>query len=252
MYGLLTVTITDEEKALIGRMAELLKVVDEWMANSIPEPQSGSSLAGDDARTDPYRLSHSVMHSLAIAIDHLHSLRMALISAPSDINIHTYAPFTQMRAALENASSGLWILAPASRRERILRRLLIESDSIANAESLLADTSVRTDSGITARKQRILDVADRNQILHTELAKKYRPSYTDIVKEAGIRTELHDKEMNYIYLMWRLCSAVATATDGSSASSILTSWGRAVLASHPSGSPRRRRYSWLASRPQWP
>jgi hypothetical protein len=117
--------------------------------------------------------------------------------------------FTGTRAAIENASNALWLLTPASRKERILRRLLKEAASISMAKSALAETGVRRDGGIQRRKQRILDVADRVGTEHDRLARKFRPTHTDIVKEVGIFTELHDDATNFVHLMWRLCSAVA-------------------------------------------
>jgi hypothetical protein len=60
----------------------------------------GSSLCGDDKKADPFRLSHVAWHSLSNAVDHLGCLRALLGDAKV---IHMYAPFTLVRAALENA-----------------------------------------------------------------------------------------------------------------------------------------------------
>lgn len=87
----------------------------------LQQVQMRSSLGGDDKRTNPYPLSQSVTRNLLVAIDHLHSLRAAMLLADS---LHTYAPFTLIRASLEGSINALWLLKPEQRRERITRHIL--------------------------------------------------------------------------------------------------------------------------------
>src|SRR5687768_13137565 len=55
--------------------------------------QPRSPLAGDDAKTDPYQVSHSAWHALTVASDHMQCLRSSLVSELSEdrasILIHT-------------------------------------------------------------------------------------------------------------------------------------------------------------------
>lgn len=51
------------------------------------------------------------------------------------------APFTLLRAAVENSATAVWLLAPYSRQVRVLRRLRLEwksFDDQQSAETLIA------------------------------------------------------------------------------------------------------------------
>jgi len=62
---------------------------------------------------NPYQLSHAVALSLGSARDHLHALRALVIDANA---LHTSAPWTLCRAALENGAQAP--LAPEPARSR--------------------------------------------------------------------------------------------------------------------------------------
>ena len=49
----------------------------------------------------PHQVSHAAIHGISGALDHLHSLRMLIQQASS---LHTYAPFTLCRAAIEGGA----------------------------------------------------------------------------------------------------------------------------------------------------
>jgi hypothetical protein len=74
-----------------------------------------------------YQLGHAALH----AMDHLHCLR-ALIADGQLLNMYT--PYPLVRAALENASTAVWLLAPASRTERIIRRLRLAALDLRSAD----------------------------------------------------------------------------------------------------------------------
>jgi hypothetical protein len=46
------------------------------------------------------------------------------------LRLHTYAPFTLLRAAIENAAIAMWVMSGPSREERIVRHLRHELTSI--------------------------------------------------------------------------------------------------------------------------
>lgn len=202
-------TVTEEEQHLIRQMLDHLMTVDGWIERPLPDPLPGSSLAGDDARTDPLQLSHLAVQSIGVAVDHLHSIRMAMCAGPAQVNLHTYAPFTGTRAAIENASTALWMLLPASRQERIVRRLQLEADGVRNAASTLAQVGQGEGSSLTRQRERLAKVAKANRVSESLLTRQAKPTYTDIVTQAGGHIELRDHDTNYVLLMWRLCSAVA-------------------------------------------
>jgi hypothetical protein len=113
--------------------AELLRRLDEvdgWLTRIDPDvdhaqPSPGSPVRTDDARTHPYELSHGAWHSLSHAVDHLNCLRVLLRDAGV---IHMYAPYSLVRSALENASTAVWTLHPASRTERVARSGITHGD----------------------------------------------------------------------------------------------------------------------------
>ncbi|MFC1438025.1 hypothetical protein ABUW04_07115 [Streptacidiphilus sp. N1-10] len=104
--------------------------------------QPGSSLAGDDARTDPYHLSHSVQHALQVAIDHVQCLRSSLVERmdadKASVVLHTHGQATLLRGALENSARAVWLIAPPQRLERVRRRLTLQADDHKNNRAMAA------------------------------------------------------------------------------------------------------------------
>ncbi|MFI5888488.1 hypothetical protein ACIA5D_00020 [Actinoplanes sp. NPDC051513] len=96
--------------------------------------QPGSALSGDDRWTDPYRLSQAAVHRLHSAID-LHAIKLLLVDASA---LPTFALFTRNRAAMENAASVAWLLEPASRYDRVARRLQMAADNARSGDSAIA------------------------------------------------------------------------------------------------------------------
>jgi hypothetical protein len=108
------------------QLAKIFAMVDKWRerTHAVPtQPVPGSSLSADDAATAPYQLSHMVGGALLSAVDHFDAFRALVVDAQV---VHARAPYTLLRAALENASVAVWLLAPSSRDERILRRLRLQ------------------------------------------------------------------------------------------------------------------------------
>jgi hypothetical protein len=120
---------------------ELLRALDEsdtWAARIGPgaerlRPAPRSPLRGDDDRAHPYELSHAAWHSLSHAVDHLSCLRALLRDAKV---VHMYAPFSLVRAALENACAAVWMLQPPRRADRLARRLRFAVTDIRNGEQV--------------------------------------------------------------------------------------------------------------------
>jgi hypothetical protein len=107
-------------------LAYLFPLIDHWRqrmesAPTLPEP--GSSLLADDRAAHPYLVSQAVGALLVSAADHWDALRALLQDAKV---VHARAPFTLLRAAIENSATAVWLLAPASRDVRLLRRLRLE------------------------------------------------------------------------------------------------------------------------------
>jgi hypothetical protein len=87
------------------------------------QPAAGSSLLEDDQAAYPYVMSQAVGGALVSATDHMDALGTLIQDAHI---VHARAPFTLLRAALENSATAVWLLAPADRKERLLRRLRLQ------------------------------------------------------------------------------------------------------------------------------
>ncbi|MFD8781300.1 hypothetical protein [Kitasatospora sp. NPDC059599] len=198
----------------------------------------GSSLAGDDARTDPYQVSHSAQHAIQAAVDHLHCLRSSLTQYEDTermtLLLYSYGSSTLLRGALENSARAVWLLAPTSRYERIRRRLALQNDDNRNHHNLRqlaadANTLRPTATGAALPEPRseqdlYQDLVDRLLAAggpHNdprELKKALRfPGYAEVVREAGrhlpgrIRNSAGASVDTSSYLEWvrRACSALA-------------------------------------------
>lgn len=183
----------------------MLSKVDGWTARIDPGaqrqyPAPRSPLTIDDQRTHPYQTSHAAWHALSHAVDHLHCLQSLLQDARV---IHMYAPYSLVRGAVENASAAVWMLGPASRPERIARRLRFAVSDIRNGEQ--AKTVVGSTGGRTL-KERLNEVSEIAKRANAVVNTKEKVGYAEIVKEAA-KELLPGSEA--IPLTWKLCSGIA-------------------------------------------
>lgn len=189
-------------------LAETLRVLNEagaWAARinadaSRVRPAPRSSLRGDDDRTAPYQLSHAVWHSLSNAVDHLSCLRVLLGDAKI---IHMYAPFTLVRAALENACAAVWLLQPPRRKLRLARRLRLAIGDIRNGEQarqLTGQLGPRTEQ---ERLDQIRDIASRAGL--DAAAVRSKATYTEIVTAVDGTGPANST----IEVCWKVCSGYA-------------------------------------------
>jgi len=102
---------------------EVAPAIDGLMrvTSTAPTPvQRGSVLYADEHWAEPFKSSTALWSSMSATSDHLHALKLLVWEA----NIHhTYAPYTLARAAIEAASTAVWLLSPETREERVLRVL---------------------------------------------------------------------------------------------------------------------------------
>src|SRR5205823_6269469 len=101
------------------------------------------------------------------AVDHLHCLH-ALIADAQLLNM--YAPYTLVRAALENASAAVWLLAPASRTERITRRLRLAALDLRSADKVATAMGTRTNPSLGDRLDELTVIARAAGVLEGRCA----------------------------------------------------------------------------------
>jgi hypothetical protein len=185
-----------------GQLLHVLEQIDPWLARIDPEakpprPHPTSPMGGDDERLKPYHISHASWSSLTHAVDHLHCLRSVLREAAV---LQMYAPYTLIRAALENACAAVWLLQPPRRSDRVTRRLRLAMNDINYGEAARAITG---QTGPRTREERIAGVRRiASQCAVDEKAATRKAGYGDIVKAVGDDDQL-------IFLIWNTCSGIA-------------------------------------------
>lgn len=182
-------------------------------------PEPGSSLAGDDKATDPYHLSHAVVQVLTSAVDHLETLRLVVQEQQV---LPARGGFTLVRAALENAAVGVWLLAPTSRDERVFRLLRWEWADTEDADAvLLLMGDMHSDPTRSAeivqsaaaqraeRKKKLQALAKARQMSPDQVSKVCgRPvPWATILKEAG--DAARELTGNGAKWAWMICSGLA-------------------------------------------
>jgi hypothetical protein len=164
--------------------------------------QPGSSLYGDDVKTNPYHLSHAASACISGAVDHLHALRSMIVRARL---IHIHALFSLARGAHENACTALWLLHGATRAERVHRRCRLGAKDIKSYSAvlkLLDKTPPRSD---VERLAELRDIAIRAGVPEDQALR--RLSTGEIVETVG---ETFDGP-NFAMFVWRACSGMAHA-----------------------------------------
>lgn len=186
----------------LAETLRLLQRADAWVARinddaSGLQPAPRSPLCGDDIKVHPYQLSNAAWLLLGSAADHLGALRSLLGDAKV---IPRSAAYTLVRAGLENACGAVWLIKPATRPERLARRLLLAKEDVRQREEarhLIGQPGPRTEQECL---DEIRDIAQRGGL--DEVALKGRATYTGIVKIVDQSEPGRD-----IQMMWKLCSA---------------------------------------------
>ncbi|WP_131811368.1 hypothetical protein [Mycolicibacterium monacense] len=160
---------------------------------------AGSSLAGDDRASNPYQVSHAVQMCIVAGVDHLHAMKSLLM----DLGVlHSAAPFTLVRGALEVLSSAYWILHPPQRNVRVERVLRWHAKNFHDQHPALESLNLSDSSARAAKYARLGEIAERRGIPTKDVTGGYRS--TDAVEYA--ETNAHRAKP---LLSWRMCSGYA-------------------------------------------
>jgi hypothetical protein len=168
--------------------SHLFPLIDRWrqrMESAPTTPEADTSLFEDDLATFPYLVSQAVGAQLVSAADHWDAFRMLV----QDFHVvHARAPFTLLRAAVENSATAVWLLAPASRQVRVLRRLRLEwksFDDQQSAEDLVAGEPWTSRSDTLDELQRIARASGLTEDMVSQVAS--RPvGFRTIVETAAV------------------------------------------------------------------
>lgn len=197
-----------DEKKVFEELLSLLSRIDPWVNRctgdkpSFLEAGAGSALRGDDNKVHPYETSHAVWAALSHAVDHLHAVRSMVRDAAV---IHNYAPYTLLRAAIENAAVAVWLLAPAGRPERIERRLRHAAADIKGGEEV---KELIGHQGPRTKQQRVDQIrAIAAGVTGVNVDRASAPaSFRAVVKSAGEQIRMGGKTTR---LLWHMGSGIA-------------------------------------------
>lgn len=117
---------------------EVFKRIERLRSTGEQKPQppaSGSELSRDDEALDPYMLSHAVSLATGIATDNLEAIRALIVDAG---RTQPWAQYSLIRAALENATTALWLIGPDNPKERRYRRLRLAWNDVHEGEAARA------------------------------------------------------------------------------------------------------------------
>lgn len=191
------------------QLKKIFVMVDRWRKRTHAQPTPpvvGSSLRKDDETTAPYHLSGAVGGALLSAVDHLDAFRALVVDAQI---LHARAPYTLLRAALENAATAVWLLAPRSRDERVLRLLRLQwadSRESENAQRLFGAEPKLSRAEWTAKLERVATTRGLSPQQVADVTGKW-PGWKEIVDKAG--TEGRELSGRDSVFLWMLASGIA-------------------------------------------
>ncbi|KRE33061.1 hypothetical protein ASG82_22785 [Mycobacterium sp. Soil538] len=159
----------------------------------------GSSLAGDDKASDPYQVSHAVQMCIVTGVDHLHAVKSLFIESGV---LHSAAPFTLVRGALEILSTAFWILHPSKRDTRVERVLRWNAKNFHDQHPALLSLKLSDAASRDAKYARLAEVGAPRGISLETVKKGY--ASTEAVKYADTNSPSATP-----LLPWQMCSGYA-------------------------------------------
>ena len=177
--------------------------ITEWQEegiNTVPVA-AGSLLSAIDTMTDPYQVSHHIGYLLHTAVDHLHALTTLMGQAGAQ---HTFAPYTLIRAAMENASTALWILQPEDPRGKAERSLKLEYVDLNDLKR--ANTTADSEAGHDEVRLEVFNNCLSRHNWSEHKVKTRPPGPLAIIQETSKHYDVFGSA-----IMWQMCSA---ATHG--------------------------------------
>lgn len=187
-------------------VARALRQINGWQkATSQPSPvvEPGSSLSGDDAKVPTLQVSSAAYQCFTHAVDHLHAVQALLFEAKV---IHTYAPYSLLRAAVEAAGEAIWLLEPSSRQERIRRCLKRAYENVSKGKEFMELSGLQPSGRSHAERVReIRDLATQHGLDPNDVCGRWSTQrqlkYVDEV--------VGDDDEALAQNLWQICSGFA-------------------------------------------
>jgi hypothetical protein len=202
-----------EEQHYRHQLVAYLSRADNWSLytgsdHSNWAPQRGSTLAADNARTDPYQLSHSAKRAITGAVSHLDGLRVMVLGPQGKdhdgLYLPTHAAMTLLRATMENAATAIWLLAPPDSDERAVHAFQLGAAEVRNSE---AARKLTRSVGPRTKDERLDRIRGLARALGLDpKAATGRTDYADIMRAGAAYLGVNGDAAE---AMWRACSGLA-------------------------------------------
>ena len=168
-----------------------------------PDVGRGSQMQGDNRKTAPLQMAHSLQTLISVSVEHLHALAALVRKANM---LHNTAPFTLARSAVESAATAFWMLQLPGGRERVKRLVIYQRQDRFDYDTTakLIQERVGGDLPPTLEKRKvwIADIISNNRI---DLPERTRLEMTDVLQEVDRAID----GTTHFETYWRTASAFA-------------------------------------------
>lgn len=187
----------------------LFERIESFVANNaihpLPQPDPRSSLGREDIILSAWPTSHLVRGAVGAGVGHVDVLRRSVIQLRV---IDAHAPWTLLRAALEDFATAVWLLFGTTRTERLTRTLRLWAYDFKERgqwehDASYAPTGPQAKSG-DERRREVLDAA-LDLGLDPEVIAR-RPTHRDILESASEHVGL---DPSSVRASWRIASGFA-------------------------------------------
>ncbi|NED22410.1 hypothetical protein G3I31_30985 [Streptomyces sp. SID9913] len=198
--------MSKDQMSVPPHVARALRQIDGWTkatGQHSPTVEPGSSLSGDDAKIPTLMVSSAAYQCFTHAVDHLHAVQALLFEARV---IHSYAPYSLLRAAVEAAGEAIWLLEPSSRQERIRRCLKRAYENVRQGKDFM-DLSGLQPSGRphAERVQELKDLAVQNGLDPHDVCGRWSTQRQLAFADQAVG----DGKETYAQNLWQICSGFA-------------------------------------------
>lgn len=208
-----TETAAEREQRDLRSLRKSLSAVDGWLDFSSRSDwatvASGSPLAGDDKKVDPFHVSHAAASAIHVAVEHADAFRRLIEGCqtcnPNQMTLGLNSNYSLLRGALENARA-VWLLSPDVRPDRLLRRLRLQVDNVANSENVAQAMASPMAKPREVRLDRVREIADRAGLDGAAAVKRVRN--LEIIRTVGEFVGGSDAGP-HAEVLWRACSGAA-------------------------------------------
>ncbi|WP_347753782.1 hypothetical protein [Agrococcus sp. ProA11] len=199
--------IPDEvESAGLVRLDELLRRIEPLRERIVAlHAEPGSRTAEDDLATPYDPLSYQVHHLASAALDQLETLHDVVVRAEAFRMLGNYS---LIRAAIEAAGLGIWLLTPGRKDARIMRSLKLVLDQATKTVDLAAKLGHDRTAWLARVEARLLELQHSRKALRqrTMKTKPIIPTMTEVLLEVG--QLVRGKDMLPPVAAWSACASM--------------------------------------------